>query len=403
MVSPVKTADVVIADADPWSADLLVQLVRDVCPSARIERFADGKAALALCKRRLPKLIIAEGYLPELDGLELLRQVRRLAPATALPFILISDRLDARSVRAVRPLAPAAYLAKPYNAEKLRQRLVGLLGHVQHKSAEPVRRAVSLQAHLEAARLGGQGAPLLNEVRDAVSHCLDGQNCDLRELEQMFVRDPQITARLIAAANSAAQHLGAPCQTLNQALARLGQARTLNLVLGMTLQRSARLSDPRLAEMARDVWLHAQHSAELSHWLAETQKLNAELCFTAGLLHNMGELALLRSLQDWLDAGGELSEIELQDSYTRLSANFGSALRMKWRLPLSLRELIAAYYQLSQGVLSREALVLNLTRLVLQTPSEIPLSSLRDERCVRMLRMDISVLGRIPRHTTAIG
>ncbi|WXL26011.1 HDOD domain-containing protein [Ectopseudomonas mendocina] len=402
MVVSVKSADVVIADTDPWTADLLVQLVRDVWPGARVEKFSDGQSVLTLCKRRLPKLIIADCDLPVLDGVELLRQVRRLAPATALPFVLISDRLDAQSVRAVRPLTPSAYLAKPFNAEMLRQRLSALVGPAKSKSAEPVNRAKSLQAHLEAARLGGQGAPLLSEVRDAVSQRLNGQNVDLRELEQMFIRDPQITARLIAAANSAAQHNGAPCQTLHQAIGRLGQARTLNLVLGMTLQRSARLSDPRLAELAQTVWQQAQDSAELANWLAEDQKLNTDLCFTAGLLHNIGELALLRSLQDWVDAGGELNEIDIQDSFTMRSASFGSALRMQWRLPLSLRELIAAFYQLSQGVFSREALVLNLTRLIMCTPADKPLTSLRDERCVRLLRMDVSVLGCVPRPSSVI-
>jgi HD-like signal output (HDOD) protein/FixJ family two-component response regulator len=397
MVSPVKTADVVIADADPWTADLLVQLVRDVWPAARIEKFSDGRSALTQCKRRLPKLVIADGDLPVMDGLDLLREVRRLAPASSLPFILITDRLDASSVRAARPLAPSAYLAKPFNAEQLRQRLSGLLGTVQQKSVEKIPRAATLSLHLEASRLGGQGAPLLTEVRDAVIQRLNSKECDLRELEQLFIRDPQITARLIAAANSAAQHHGAPCQTLAQALGRLGQARTLNLVLGMALQRNARLSDERLSTLALEVWQQAQGSAELGHWLADDLKLDGELCYTAGLLHNIGELALLRSLQNWLDAGGELTEEEIRDAFASRSAGFGSALRMQWRLPLSLRELIAAYYMLSQGVFSREALVLNLTRLIMQTPPDTPLTSLRDERCVRLLRLDISVLGRVPR------
>lgn len=400
MTALANAPEILIAEADPWTADLLVQLVLDVRADARIIRVSDGEAALAKCKRRLPALVIADGDLPGLDGLELLRQLRRHPRTPALPFILISSRLDASSVRAARPLAPAAYLAKPFNAEQLRQRLLGILGNAaagETAVAAPLL-VDSLDDYLNAVREEGQGAPLLASVRDSVSQCLNGDDSDLRELEEVFARDPQITARLIAAANSAAQHQGAPCQTLSQALPRLGLglARTLNLVLGMAVQRNALLSDPRLAELASSAWDSAQRSAELARWLAGELQLDAELCFTAALLHNIGELALLRSLQDWQDAGGTLRDEDIHNSFQQRAASFGSALRIRWRLPFGLRELIAAFYNLGSGVFSREALVLNLVCQVLRLRSNQSPKELREERCVRMLRLDLSLLERMP-------
>src|SRR5690606_15177864 len=85
---------------DPWTSNLLQQLVLDVRGDARVLQVSDGHAALARCKRRLPDLVIADGELPGLDGLELLRQLRRHPRTPALPFVLISGRLDASSVRA---------------------------------------------------------------------------------------------------------------------------------------------------------------------------------------------------------------------------------------------------------------------------------------------------------------
>src|SRR5690606_34055596 len=112
------------------------------------------------------------------------------------------------------------------------------------------------------------------------------------------------------------------------------------------------------------VWRDAQRTAELAAWLADELALDARRCYTAGLLHNVGELALLRCLQRWLDAGGTLSDAELRQAMAERAPGFGSALRIRWRLPLALRELIAAAYALGSGVFSREALVLNLTRQV---------------------------------------
>ncbi|QSL94451.1 HDOD domain-containing protein [Ectopseudomonas toyotomiensis] len=397
MTASAHCVEVLIAEADPWTSNLLQQLVLDVCGDARVLQVSDGQAALARCKRRLPDLVIADGELPGLDGLELLRQLRRHPRTPALPFVLISGRLDASSVRAARPLAPSAYLAKPFNAESLRQRLRTLLP--APAAAVAVRQPLllsELRDYLDTVREEGQGAPLLSDVRNAVTQGLQAGEQDLGELEAVFGSDPQITALLIAAASTAAQHQGVPCHTLTQALHRLGVARTLNLVLGLALQRNAQLRDPRLAELATRAWQQARRSAELARWLALELKLDAELCYTAGLLHNLGELALLRSLQDWQEAGGELSNEQIDDAMLRRSASFGSALRIRWRLPFGLRELIAALYGLGSGVFSREALVLNLTGLLLALPNnELP-ASLVEARCVRMLRLDPALLERVP-------
>ena len=272
MTALANAPEILIAEAEPWTADLLAQLVLDVRADARIIRVSDGETALAKCKRRLPALVIADCNLPDLDGLELLRHLRRHPRTPALPFILISDRLDARSVRAARPLAPSAYLAKPFNAEQLRQRLLGILGSPAANTPNVSTPLLvdNLDEYLNSVREEGQGAPLLASVRDSVSQCLNSDDSDLRELEAVFSRDPQITARLIAAANSAAQHQGMPCQTLDQALLRLGVARTLNLVLGMAIQRNAQLRDPRLIELGKSAWDNAQRGAELAHWLDRT-------------------------------------------------------------------------------------------------------------------------------------
>lgn len=393
-----KVPHVLIAEPDPWTSDLLAQLVLDVRPDAKVMQVADGREALARCKRGLPDLVIADGELGGIDGVELLRQLRRHPRLPALPFILISGRVDATSVRAVRPLAPSAYLGKPFNAAKLRKRLVALLPAAEERAGrlEPALLLNSLAEYLDSVREEGQGAPLLGDVREAVSQSLQADQVDLRDLDEVFSRDPQITARLIAAANSAAQHLGMPCQTLAQAMQRLGITRVLNLVLGMALERNARLRDPRLAELAETVWRSAQRSAELGYWLASELDLDAELCYTAGLLHNIGELALLRSLQDWQDAGGSLGNEELEDVLRRRAASFGSALRIRWRLPFGLRELVAAFHGLGSGVFSREALVLNLCAALLRLPDDQPPASLLGERSARLLRLDPRLLERIP-------
>ena len=387
----VGTLEVLVAESDGRIAALLADLVQQVRADAFVHQVSDGEAALAYCHSHLPDLVIADRELPLLDGLELLRQLRKRPRAVPLPYILISAQLDAASVRAALPLSPSAYLAKPLDVEKLRERLQLILPEVGAGAGHP---PLSLEDYLEGSRQEGKGAPLLSDVRGAVTQCLQSKEQDLGELEASFSRDPQVTAMLISAAGAAAQ--GSPCQTLSQALQRLGIPRALNLVLGLTLQRSSAVRDPRLGELAAAALDQALRSAELARWLAQALRLDAELCYTAGLLHNIGELALLRALQSWLDDGGELEDQQITQAVLDRSAPFGSALRIQLRLSLSLRELVAAYYSLDRGVFSRESLVLNLTRLLLELAPEEPLNALSEQRCVRMLQIDVSVLQRIP-------
>lgn len=245
-----------------------------------------------------------------------------------------------------------------------------------------------------------RGAPLQEAVLVALQR-LQGGDQDFAELEELLTRDPQVTARLISVASNGAAQPAAPCLGLAQARRQLGAARSLQLVTELALQHNVRLPEPRLAELAGQLGHQALRTARLASWLARQLKLDVELCFSAGLLQNIGELALLRSLQEWLDSGGALDEADLQRCLRERAAGFGSALRAQWALPLELRQVISAYYALGAGVLRREALVLNLTRLLIELPADAEPASLAGERTVRLLRIDPDLLARAPRHAVA--
>ncbi|RRV71768.1 response regulator [Stutzerimonas stutzeri] len=392
---------VLVAYNEPWRADQLCQLVRELRPGMRVQPAADGHAALELCKRQVPSLLIIDGELEGLDGRQLLRELRRHGPTQRLPCVLISARTDTASVRTVLPLAPAAYLGKPYDLDDLRQRLDRLLprsaGRAGVTTPAP---ADTVESFLERMRPHNRGAPLQEAVLVALQR-LQGGDQDFAELEELLARDPQVTARLISVASNGAAQPAAPCLGLAQARRQLGAARSLQLVTELALQHNARLPEPRLAELAGQLGNQALRTARLASWLARQLKLDVELCFSAGLLQNIGELALLRSLQEWLDSGGALDEADLQRCLRERAAGFGSALRAQWALPLELRQVISAYYALGAGVLRREALVLNLTRLLIELPADAEPASLAGERTVRLLRIDPDLLARAPRHAVA--
>ena len=390
---------VLIAEADPWSRDLLKQVLLNVRCDARLDLCADGQEALQLLSQNPYDLVIADWELPGVDGLNVLRSIRQRKRNPPLPFILMSNRNDSVSVREALPLAPSAYLTKPLNMESLTQRLQVLLLNAGEEvlcEAPTLAPGMTLSVYLERRREQADGAPLMTDVQLAVKRSLNPNGLDLTVLHDEIRTDPQVTAVLIAAANSAAQHHGAPVQTLSQALHRLGTGQSMNLILGLALKRSARLSDPCLADYAERYWELSLHTAEYARTLARLLDLDQERCYCAGMLHRLGDLALLRCLQEWKQSGGALDDLEeVGEALAEFGAAYGSALRTRWRLPLELRELIAAVYQFGGGVYSREALVMNMAAQLARLGEHEGLEALAKSRTARLLKIGLPELMRL--------
>lgn len=388
---------VLIVESDPWVRDLLTDTLLSVRCDASLQVCENGVQALAALASE-PDLIIAARELAGVDGLDLLRKVRRRS-AARLPFILLSARVDSASVREALPLQPTAYLSKPLDLDSLRRRLEALLLAAGESVACPVPALApdaSLHGFLEQRRANADGGPLLVDVHTAVKRALQPAGLDLSVLEAELQGDPQATGVLIAAANSAALHGGAPVQQLRQALHRLGSVQSMNLMLGLTLKRSAYLSDPLLAQFANHYWYLALHTAEQGRGLAALLRLDESRCYCAGLLHSLGELAVLRCLQEWRLAGGELSSVQVGQALAQFAAPFGSALRTRWRLPLPLRELIAAVYRLGGGVYSRDMLAMHLAGQLARLSAGDGLHALAEGKTARLLRVTLQQLQGLP-------
>lgn len=384
---------VLIADADLATREALLDLLHRVRADVQVEQCSTGLAALEKFTTWQPHLVIADWQLPgALDGLGLLRLLRPPKREQATPFLLLSERSDAASVRSVLPWQPSAYLSKPLQVEKVQPRLQELLSKpVPVADRTP---AVDLAGYLLSCRDNTRGAPVSVNLHTAFRRALSRRSDDMVALERELHKDPQVTGLLIATANAAHQHVGTSAQTLGEAIAHLGPAATLETLFDLSLQPGIVLSAGELLDAANTFWALALRIAHSSRTLARTLGLRAELCFAAGLLHCTGDLAVLRGLQCWVASGGELAPEEITTALREHAASFGSAVRLRWRLPLELRELVAASYQFSggSGVHSREALVLNLVAQFVRLPEDGDLDGLADSKVARLLKVGIQQL-----------
>jgi two-component system, OmpR family, KDP operon response regulator KdpE len=140
------------------SAALKVLVVDDEPPIRKLLRMGlasqgydvleapNGKAALELLEKK-PALVILDLGLPDIDGLDLLKELRRLA--ADVPVVVLSSRGDeAGKVRAL-DLGADDYVTKPFGMEELFARVRAALRHqLQMQGERPLFRAGDLSVDL---------------------------------------------------------------------------------------------------------------------------------------------------------------------------------------------------------------------------------------------------------------
>jgi DNA-binding response OmpR family regulator len=148
-----------------------------------LHHVADGRAALAAHMSHSPDLVILDWMLPGMDGLEVLRQLRQMAPT---PVLMLTARSEETDRVVGLEVGADDYLTKPFSMRELIARVRALL-----------RRQELLRQMLEADRHGAAETLARGALQlDAASHLalLDGEPLDLSPTEfallHLLLRSP---------------------------------------------------------------------------------------------------------------------------------------------------------------------------------------------------------------------
>ncbi len=109
---------ILVVDDDPE----LLQLVRVLLARINVESvMADSAATAAQILRSgpLPDLMILDIMLPDVSGIEFLRQLRTKSTFDTMPVLILSALIDPDRIRAALDAGADRYLTKPYIANNL--------------------------------------------------------------------------------------------------------------------------------------------------------------------------------------------------------------------------------------------------------------------------------------------
>jgi CheY-like chemotaxis protein len=115
---------VVLVDDNPVILDVLR---RGIEPLSQIEAFTDSNAALAACLKNPPDLIISDYRMPEMDGAQLMQQLKAMAETKPVPIIILASKPDIDEH--LKPFAEMAeeLVAKPFYVKDLARRAKKIL------------------------------------------------------------------------------------------------------------------------------------------------------------------------------------------------------------------------------------------------------------------------------------
>lgn len=168
----------------------------------------------------------------------------------------------------------------------------------------------------------------------------------LKEVVAAVMLDPMLAAAVMRIANSAAYSRGNATNSLASAVQRIGEKELSRLALASALGSSSNAAGPLLA-VRRAAMTSSLTSAVLCERLANLFGLDPEMMFLAGLLHDVGALVALGTLEL---ITGQLKDVparsaaEWMELANRHHVALGSLLGEKWGLPEKVCEAIAMHH-----------------------------------------------------------
>jgi two-component system, OmpR family, response regulator len=117
---PVK---ILVVDDEPDVTDVLSAVLSG--EGWQVRTAADGASALDAARTLRPDAVVLDWMLPDLDGLQVLRALRREAPRVCVLFLTARDAVEDRIAGITA--GGDDYVTKPYSLEEVLARLRGLL------------------------------------------------------------------------------------------------------------------------------------------------------------------------------------------------------------------------------------------------------------------------------------
>lgn len=182
---------------------------------------------------------------------------------------------------------------------------------------------------------------------------MSDDTADFRDVSRVLMADAAFSSQVLRLANSAILGARHEITSILQALALIGVDRLRALVATVALKNYVGSSDDAFLFHC---WRHNLATAFWAELLADSCNVDQQLGYTAGLLHDIGRIALLMLFPDdyvaFLDpaVSGDLDKLEAERRFCDADhCQIGHFLSVSWNFPPVLGDVIAYHHDLDTG------------------------------------------------------
>ena len=120
--------DVLVVDDSAAIRKILQRvLAQTELPLGKILEAGDGFEAIERLTANNIGLVLTDINMPNMDGLELLRKMRENPQWKSIPVVMITTEGSQQKVLEAADLGAAGYVRKPFTAEQIKEKLLGLV------------------------------------------------------------------------------------------------------------------------------------------------------------------------------------------------------------------------------------------------------------------------------------
>jgi DNA-binding response OmpR family regulator len=156
----------------------------------------DGKEGIEKAKEIIPDLIVSDIMMPEVDGYELCRELKKDIKTSHIPIILLTAKASEESLIQGLETGADDYITKPFNTKILLTRiknLIDLRSHLQQK----IQKQMLLQpAEIEVSSMDRE---FIKELLDVIEKNLSDSNFNVEELsKKLYMNRATIYRKIMA-------------------------------------------------------------------------------------------------------------------------------------------------------------------------------------------------------------
>jgi len=126
-----KTHSILIIDDSPHMRILLARLLKNR-GFEKVESAENGALGLAKFKVQDPQIVFLDGIMPEMDGLTVLREIKKTDPETIV--VMTTSLSDREKVVEFKQAGADYYLLKPFEDNKFDETLQKALATLEQRS-----------------------------------------------------------------------------------------------------------------------------------------------------------------------------------------------------------------------------------------------------------------------------